>query len=66
MFRHGSARYQILVENPSGVCRGVAHVELDGKALPAGETHIVLVDDGRTHDVRVILGVAVVQCVRTV
>jgi cyclic beta-1,2-glucan synthetase len=55
-FRHASARYEILVENPHGVSRGVAHVELDGKKLPTGETHIVLADDGRTHGVRVILG----------
>jgi cyclic beta-1,2-glucan synthetase len=56
VFRHASARYEILVENPNRVSRGVAHVELDGKELPAGETHIVLVDDGCTHEVRVMLG----------
>ena len=56
VFRHASARYEILVENPHGVSGGVAQVELDGKKLPAGETHIVLADDGRTHEVRVILG----------
>ena len=56
VFRHASARYEILVENPHRVSRGVAHVELDGEKLPAGETHVVLVDDGRTHEVRVMLG----------
>ena len=56
VFRHASARYEILVENPNRVSRGVAHVELDGKKLPAGETHVVLVDDGCTHEVRVMLG----------
>ncbi|MDB6086309.1 MAG: putative cyclic beta 1-2 glucan synthetase, partial [Gammaproteobacteria bacterium] len=56
VFRHGSARYRILVENPHGVSRGVAHVEFDGKKLPTGETHIMLVDDGRTHEILVILG----------
>jgi cyclic beta-1,2-glucan synthetase len=56
VFRHGSARYEIQVDNPHRVSRGVAHVELDGMKLPSGETHIVLVDDGRTHGVRVILG----------
>jgi cyclic beta-1,2-glucan synthetase len=55
-FRHGSARYDIRVENPHRVSRGVAHVELDGTGLAVGETHIVLADDGRTHSVRVILG----------
>ena len=56
IFRHASARYEILVENPHRVSRGVAYVELDGEKLPAGETQIVLVDDGRTHEVRVMLG----------
>ena len=56
VFRHGSARYEILVDNPHGVCQGVAQVELDGETLAAGETQIVLVDDGRTHQIGVILG----------
>jgi cyclic beta-1,2-glucan synthetase len=56
LFRHASAHYQIVVENPHGVTRGVAHLELDGNKLPAGEIHVVLADDGRTHQVRVILG----------
>jgi cyclic beta-1,2-glucan synthetase len=56
VFRHASARYEILIENPHGVSSGVAQVELDAKKLPAGETQIVLADDGRTHQVRVILG----------
>jgi cyclic beta-1,2-glucan synthetase len=56
VFRHASARYHILVENPIRVSRGVAYIELDGKRLQPGETHIVLADDDRTHDVRVVLG----------
>ena len=36
--------------------RGVAHVELDGEALPDGAAAIPLVDDGATHRVRVVLG----------
>jgi cyclic beta-1,2-glucan synthetase len=55
VFRHASARYEIRVDNPNRVSRGVARVELDGKELP-GETSIVLADDGRTHSVRVTLG----------
>jgi len=58
VFRHASARYEIHVDNRNRVSRGVALVELDGKPLPAGETSIVLVDDGRTHPVRVTLGTA--------
>jgi cyclic beta-1,2-glucan synthetase len=57
-FRYRSARYEIVVENPQGVSRGVAAAELDGQALGlAGEgAAIPLVDDGATHRVRVVLG----------
>jgi cyclic beta-1,2-glucan synthetase len=55
-FRYHSARYEIVVENPQGVSRGVASVELDGQALTGGGATIPLVDDGATHHVRVVLG----------
>ncbi|HEX5708020.1 MAG TPA: hypothetical protein VFX96_12030, partial [Pyrinomonadaceae bacterium] len=53
-YRHGSTRYQIKVENPYGVCRGVLAVELDGVAQEG--TEVNLVDDGEPHRVRVVLG----------
>ena len=56
VFKYHSARYEIAVENPHGVNRGIAVAELDGKALPAGPTRVPLVDDGQAHQVRVILG----------
>jgi cyclic beta-1,2-glucan synthetase len=56
VFHYRSARYEIAVENPNAVCRGVVHAELDGKTLPAGPTRVPLVDDGQTHTVRVVLG----------
>ena len=55
-FRYHSAKYEIVVENPLGVCRGVASSELDGLALPGGAAAIPLADDGATHKVRVVLG----------
>ncbi len=55
-FRFHSARYQIVVENPQGVSRGVASAELDGQALTDSGATIPLVDDGATHRVRVVLG----------
>jgi cyclic beta-1,2-glucan synthetase len=55
-FRHRSARYQISVENPRAVSRGVTRLELDGAALPAGAAGVPLADDGVTHRVRVVLG----------
>jgi cyclic beta-1,2-glucan synthetase len=53
-YRRGKTSYRIIVENPAGVSRGVAVVELDG-ALQK-EFEIKLIDDGRPHAVRVVLG----------
>ena len=53
--RHGSTLYRITVENPNGVCRGVSRTSIDGKVIP-GEAIIPLADDGREHDVQVVLG----------
>jgi cyclic beta-1,2-glucan synthetase len=55
-FRYRSARYDIEVENPSGVCRGVVHAELDGAVLAENAAPIPLVDDSATHRVRIVLG----------
>jgi cyclic beta-1,2-glucan synthetase len=55
-FQYRSTRYDIRVENPRGVCSGVAHAELDGEPLPRGATRIELIDDAATHAVRVVLG----------
>jgi len=54
--RFRSATYEVVVENPHGVSRGVASVELDGAALAGGRSAIPLADDGATHRVRVVLG----------
>jgi len=56
VFRYRSARYEIAVENPRGVSRGVASASLDGNALPQGPTRVPLVDDGAVHKVKVVLG----------
>ena len=55
LFRHGSACYEILIENPHRVSHGVARIELDGMRLATD--HIELADDDRTHEIRVTLGV---------
>jgi cyclic beta-1,2-glucan synthetase len=55
-FRYKFAGYDIRVENPDGVCRRVAHAELDGVTLPGSPARIPLADDGGTHHVRVVLG----------
>jgi cyclic beta-1,2-glucan synthetase len=54
-FRHCSSRYDITVENPHNVCRGVAALELDGVAL-GDRSGVPLTGDGKVHTVRVVLG----------
>ena len=55
-FRYHSTRYAIRVENPGRATRGIATLALDGVPLGSGPAGIPLVDDGATHDVRVVLG----------
>ncbi len=55
-YRHGTARYDIAVENPRGVERGITAANLDGKPLPQSPLHIPLTDDGKVHKVSVVLG----------
>ena len=53
-WRVGGATYEIAVSNPEGQCRGVRSASIDGAAIdPAA---IPLIDDGQTHDVRILLG----------
>jgi len=56
-FRYRSARYDISVENPLGVCRGVLAAKLDGEMLTVGARLLIpLADDGATHRLQVVLG----------
>jgi cyclic beta-1,2-glucan synthetase len=55
--RHRSSTYEIAVENPTGVSRGVLRIELDGENLSdKGDGLVALSDDGAIHQVRVVLG----------
>ena len=54
-FRYHSARYDIVVENPHAVTRGVSSVEVDGVPID-GHVSIPLADDRQTHRVRIVLG----------
>ena len=62
-FRYQSARYEIRVENPRGVSRGVVSAEVDRQAPTERDgtprlrlAEIPLVDDGATHEIRIVLG----------
>jgi cyclic beta-1,2-glucan synthetase len=55
-YKHGSSRYQIAVENPRGVCRGIVRAALDGRDIPAAPCEIRLADDGSYHYARITLG----------
>jgi cyclic beta-1,2-glucan synthetase len=56
VFRYHSARYEITVENPDGVSRGIKYAELDGTALTENPARVDLADDGATHSVRIVIG----------
>jgi cyclic beta-1,2-glucan synthetase len=54
-YRHGETRYDIMLENPTGVMKGVTEIMLDGQRQPDGQG-IPLRDDGKVHRVEVKLG----------
>ena len=53
-WRFLDSRYEITVSNPMRRCRGVATATLDGAPVDPGA--IPLVNDGRTHEVQIVLG----------
>jgi cyclic beta-1,2-glucan synthetase len=53
-YRYRSATYLIRVENAAGVERGVQSLTVDGQ--PRADRTVELSDDGRTHEVRVVMG----------
>jgi cyclic beta-1,2-glucan synthetase len=56
MLRYRSARYEIKVENPDGVSRGVRSAELDGVTIDERPLRLPLLDDGGLHRVQLRLG----------
>ena len=56
VFQYASTRYEIVVENPHGVSRGITHAEFDGQPLPEGSIRVPLHDDGTSHRIRAVLG----------
>jgi cyclic beta-1,2-glucan synthetase len=56
VFQYHSTRYEIAVENPRGVSRGVSELTLDGAKMPQAQLGLPLVDDGATHRAKAVLG----------
>jgi cyclic beta-1,2-glucan synthetase len=54
--RYRTARYEIIVENPDAVSRGIARAEFDDTAIVERPLRVPLQDDGITHCLRVRLG----------
>ena len=59
IYRRRKTEYHIKVENPLGVCKGIAKMKLDGKELP--ENEILLTDDEQIHEVQITLGLTEFQ-----
>ena len=53
-YRFRGSMYHVRVSNPNGASTGVTSVTLDGAAMP--DKWITLVDDGREHEMVVVLG----------
>jgi cellobiose phosphorylase len=53
-YRFGSATYHLRVDNSAGTGRGVRSVAVDGQLAAGGA--VPLRDDGKEHEVRVVLG----------
>jgi cyclic beta-1,2-glucan synthetase len=56
VFRHHSARYIILVDNPRQAGHGISSITLDGTMLPGSIARLPLMDDGTMHRIELTLG----------
>ena len=54
--RFRSARYEMLVDNPNGACRGIVAATIDGTVILEQPFNLKLQDDGITHHLLVRLG----------
>ena len=55
-YKRGAAQYQIVVDNPLGVCRGVVRAVVDERDITAQPCELKLIDDGAYHYARITLG----------
>ena len=55
-YERGASRYRITVENPRSVSRGLTHASIDGVEISSAPCDIRLLDDGRNHEVHLVMG----------
>ena len=54
--RRGSTRFDIRVDNPNGVAKGIASARIDGIEIAERPLRLDLPDDGKSHEIRVVMG----------
>jgi cyclic beta-1,2-glucan synthetase len=56
-YRFGKSKYEIVIENPLGVCAGVLAVKADGQTITGSQKNLIpLTDDGASHKILIVLG----------
>jgi cyclic beta-1,2-glucan synthetase len=55
-FRRGSTRFEIRVENPHGVAKGIASARIDGTEIAELPPRLDLPEDGKSHEILVVMG----------
>jgi cyclic beta-1,2-glucan synthetase len=56
MLRRGSTRFDIRVDNPKGVAKGIASARIDGSNIAERPLQIDLPEDGGSHEILVTMG----------
>jgi cyclic beta-1,2-glucan synthetase len=54
--RRGSTRFDIRVENPGGVAKGIASARMDGTDVTGRPLRFDLAEDGESHEILVVMG----------
>ena len=56
MVRFHSAQYEVVVDNPGRVGRGIVAATVDGTSVREGPLSLKMLDDGATHHILLLLG----------
>jgi cyclic beta-1,2-glucan synthetase len=54
--RRGSTQFDIRVDNPDGVAKGIATARIDGTAITERPLRLDLPEDGKSHEILVVMG----------